>query len=537
MNKVTILLSGALDFGTVGRHIISFIETLSIDKNNEIFIDVNYCDFNNKEVASYIKQKIKNKNIKLSSDKSDDFLYDFLIFTDAISLSYHSFIVAKSLTKKAKIKICYPVFDGTFPPLEWVKIINEHFDLCLSPSRYCAYNLKRHGVKIDCFGLHCTILNEELLKLDIDYNEKKKFRFGFVGSNDKRKNISYIIQAFGEVFADNDDVELFIHSSYGYDFTYEKEIEEKLNKYKNKSNIIFNKGYISQKELFDTIKTFDSYIYPQTTTGYFTTPAEMLSYGIPIAISDIPVHLELLDYIDEKNNIFFIEHKIPKPIFHPALDYRCCGVQLDCEINSIANQIKNIYGNRKKLYTKNLIKKRKDLGKSLSAKKLAKIYNNLVKPSLISVVEGKQSKIENNIFFMSDKLYNKYRLAGLIEPNQLTNVNIKHPEENYPSERSEIFQGIEITSNDSQHLYWNIHNMDERFSSLSQECISENNSKTKSEHVSNIKRDKYLGKIIRTANRCNINYFIKIIYYILKFYCLVKRLLNSPKRKLKRIKN
>lgn len=526
MNKVTILLSGVLDFGTVGRHIISFIETLSLDKNNEIFIDVNYCKFSNQEVALYIKQKTKNQNIKLSSDKGDDFLYDFLIFTDAISLSHHSFIVEKSLTKKAKIRICYPVFDGTFPPLEWIKIINEYFDLCLSPSRYCAHNLKRHGVKIDCFGLHCAIFNEELLKLDVNYDEKKRFRFGFVGSNDKRKNISYIIEAFGEIFTKNDHVELFIHSSYGHDFTYEKQIKENLNKYKDKSNIIFNKGRISQNELFNIIKTFDSYIYPQTTTGYFTTPAEMLSYGIPIAISDIPVHLELLDYIDKENNIFFIEHKIPKPIFHPALDYRCCGVQLDCEISSIANQIKNIYDNRKKLYTKNLIKERKNLGSSLSAKKLAKTYNNLVRPSLVSVVERKKSKIENDVFFMSDQLYKKYCLAGAIEPNQLTNVNITNYEEDYCSEHSEVFQGIEVTSNDSQHLYWNIHKMDKKISLLNHGSIIENNS---------IKRNKYLEKITRAVNKHDINFFIIILYYILKLYCSVKGIINSPKRKLKKI--
>ena len=69
------------------------------------------------------------------------------------------------LLNKFKIKICYEVFDGSIPPLDWIDIINDNFDICSSPSAWVRDRLVKYGVKIPCFHLPCVVFNDDLLQM------------------------------------------------------------------------------------------------------------------------------------------------------------------------------------------------------------------------------------------------------------------------------------------------------------------------------------------------------------------------------------
>jgi len=219
MNKIKpkILISGPLNYGPIGRHAISFAETLIKNENNQIFIDQYWFD-------NFCYDEIEKNNLKLFfQTNSIDVIenhsnteYDFLIYTGVLSHGTSDIQINRIVNLKAKIKICYPVFDGTVPPLEWIDIINNHFDICTSPSNYVAQNLLKHGVKIPCFGLHCAILNKELLEKWPNH-DIKKIRFGFIGAAEQRKNPIKVVEAFHRNFANNEKVELYLHCSYSFE--------------------------------------------------------------------------------------------------------------------------------------------------------------------------------------------------------------------------------------------------------------------------------------------------------------------------------
>ena len=437
-----------------------------------------------------------------------------------ISLDYKNFLIADALRRKSKIKACYSVFDGSIPPLEWIQIINDFFDICITPSKYCAHNLKRNGVKIDCFEIRCALTNKDLLKEPPHYQENERFRFGFIGSNDERKNLVSLIEAFGQLYTKEDNVELYIHSSYSGNSDYDNKILRALEQYQKTSHIIFNNIYISQTGLNNLIKTFHSYIYPQTTTGYFTTPAEMLSYGIPIVISNIKPHQELLEYIQEKDHIFFIDHTIPKPIFHPAFDYRFCGVQFDTSVSTIKSQIHNLYQNRNRLFSNKLIAERKDAGFKLSANALRPVYETLIDPSLISIVDAKASRIKDRTFFMSNTLYQKYQYHKINFNSNISKITLLTEEENDREEKDPRFIAIETSAKESQKIYSMIYTIDDKIKNLTQLFHS-------TQSTQQIKAEKTLQKIKKYTYKYETYYFLAAVSMVFSLYSSLKRIITT----------
>ena len=349
MRKVKILLAGHCSLDPLGRHIISFLGAFLQNEANEIYIDKHYLKKNYDTLNEFFSDELKSKKLHFSDELPDDFEYDFLIFTDSISLSPTQDWEKRILKKNAKIKICYPVYDGSVPPLHWIDIINNNFDICLSPSEYCAHNLRRYGVKIDCFGLECAVLIEDFLKIKPFQNKDNMFRIGSIGASDFRKNIPLLMRSFAQAFSKQDNVELFIHSSYGKDLTCDDEILKTYEECKKRANITLQLKKISHTEMIDLWSSFDAYISPQTTTGYFTTPLEACAVGLPVILSDIHPHLELKKFIPEKNNLFFTRHDVISTAFHWVFDYRQLGCKFDATEEEYTKTFKKIYQDREKL--------------------------------------------------------------------------------------------------------------------------------------------------------------------------------------------
>jgi glycosyltransferase involved in cell wall biosynthesis len=405
--KIKILISGPLNFGPIGRHALSFISALSENKSNQILVDDYWIDKSHQQdLVAFIEEN--NANIVSDPESSG---YDFLIYTGVLSHGASDRQIDRIIDLKAKIKICYPVFDGTVPPLEWIDIINDHFDICSPPSNYVAHNLARYGIKVPCFGLHCAILNDELLKQRPN-DDDKKIRFGFIGAAEQRKNPIKVIEAFHKSFAKNDNVELFMHCSYSFEEKYLEELKSLVRKYSKTSNIIFSYGENkSHDEMVEIFSSFNCYIYPQKTSGYFTTPAEALSLGIPIIISDIGVHQELVQhsFLKEKDGLFLIPCGIAEYICHHSLDKRYLGAQYDCVIDDISEAMLKFYKMRKELFSKPSINKRKKAGLSYNAKSLAVIYNNLINPKEIYISKSDNQIQEDILCINSERVYQKYK--------------------------------------------------------------------------------------------------------------------------------
>lgn len=409
---VKILISGFINFGPIGRHLLSFVNALSLQKDKEIFIDKYWFDnYGPNEIEEKeLKDLFLKNNINIAQDHSIN-NYDFLVYTGVLSHGASDRQIDRIINLEAKIKICYPVFDGTVPPLEWINIINNYFDICTTPSNYVAHNLLRYGVNIPCFGLHCAILNDELLKKEPN-NNLTKIRFGFIGAAEQRKNPIKVVEAFHKNFAGNNNVELFMHCSYSFEEEYLEKLKSLVEKYKKTSNIIFSyREHKTHDEMMEIFSSFNCYIYPQKTSGYFTTPAEALSLGIPAIISDIGVHQELMQHssLKEEDGLFSIPCNIADYIYHSSLDKRYLGAQYDCEVDDISEAMLKFYKIKNEIFSKTSIDKRKRAGLAYNAKSLSAIYNNLITPKKIYISQS-DSQVQKEILCInSERVYQKYK--------------------------------------------------------------------------------------------------------------------------------
>jgi glycosyltransferase involved in cell wall biosynthesis len=517
MKKVKILLAGRLDLGPLGRHMLSFIETLSQNPKYEVYIDLYYinlykCDSlsTNKLLEDYTKIH----NIFVANK---DYEYDFGIFTDLLTLSYDDKIYETFLKRKCTVRICYEVYDGSLPPLDWIDIINDNFDICLSPSIYISQSLHKAGVKVPCFNLPCTVFNEDLLNKKVNINTKK-CRFGFIGGAEQRKNLIKTIKAFHIAFKGNPDVELYIHSSYSAEPEYLKKTKKIIKDYSSEgTNIVFKyNNHLEKDEMYELISTFNFYIYPSKTTGYFTTPAEALSLGIPVIVTDIPVHQELLQDLKEDDGIFKIKANIPQPIKHSYLGEKYLGVQYDCAVEEVTKQLGLAYKKVDKLFTKDLIKKRKERGEMYSLNSVLPFYHSLISP--LEFISSKNPFIDKNgVFYCEDfNLLQKYKSI--------------YPDLNFSYKKTKkVINNVNHLHIADEHNTAIIEDLCKEIELYRSNVFFNSNSSLK-------KKEKYLKKIARATDKYNVYYIIRILYYILKIYCLFKRILSLPKRKLKRLK-
>ena len=403
-----ILLAGRLDLGPLARHIRAFIETLAQDDNNKIFIDPFYIDFYRCDsfgTKKLLDEYLQYKNVWMASPYQK---YDIGIFTDLLTLQYGDGIYKHFLTYDCGIKICYEVFDGSLPPSDWINIINSNFDICCAPSVYIADRLKASGVTIPCFNLPCVVFNDELLQLTPTINNTT-YRFGFIGGAEQRKNAVKVIKAFHQAFDGVPDVELYLHCSYSPEPEYVAECFSLVQEYSKTQKITFKfQQRISKEEMYKLIASFNFYIFPTKNTGYFTTPCEALSVGIPIIVSDIPVHQELVQSLTEKDGAFLIKADEVDIMIHSYLGNKCLGVQYDMSVAEIAKQMKKAYSLRKQLFSKVQVEKRKSVASQYSLASLTKTFLALAHPKefVLSKIEGIEGE---TLFCHSQAVYSKYK--------------------------------------------------------------------------------------------------------------------------------
>ena len=190
-----------------------------------------------------------------------------------MTLQYNDTYYREFLKRNCKLRICYEVFDGSIPPLDWIEIINNDFDICCAPSVYIRDCLVKYGVKIPCFNLPCVVFNDALLSMS---PRKKDFlRFGFVGGAEQRKNLLKVIEAFHKAFKNNKQVELYIHSAYSPEEDYINVCQYLVNEYSKYNKISFHlRKPVGTEEMYDLISSFDFYIFPTKSPVISPPPAK-----------------------------------------------------------------------------------------------------------------------------------------------------------------------------------------------------------------------------------------------------------------------
>ena len=152
---------------------------------------------------------------------------------------------------------------------------------------------------------------KENIEFSNRYLLKKKYSFIYVSSFEVYKNHIQLMKAFNEL-KKNYDVSLTIVGSAPYKKRYNEilKIKKKLDP---NNKFLFIKHHISQKDIMKIYNNYDVGIHASTCENFPNIVIEMLSQGLPVITSDIPVMKEILgnEYIFFKGDD---EHSIEEKI-------------------------------------------------------------------------------------------------------------------------------------------------------------------------------------------------------------------------------
>ena len=361
------------------------------------------------ELNLYI-HNLSEKTVKLPENTfkaRTDIDYDIGIYAAVLSHHFNDRIREPFFKYKCLIRYCYPIYDGTVPPKEWINIINSEFDGALVHSYHVGKTFTNNGCIKPYIPVGLILDNDNYLKYKKKLNSKI-FSFGFIGALEQRKNPIKIVKAFSNLFHNREDVQLLIHSSYSFEEQYLEEFKKIL----LADNIKFSFRNLEIKELEKLHKKIDCYVYPSKAEGYSITPRDALAVGSCLILSDIGVHKELVHNLTKQDGVLFVNANIPEPIKHYSLHKRYLGVQFDCQVSDLEAKMLYMYQNAKKVMSKESILKRKEVAKKYNISNMKRYFLSLVKPKRIKYEStDRTSVLEDGTFICNDcNLYEKYNL-------------------------------------------------------------------------------------------------------------------------------
>ena len=128
-------------------------------------------------------------------------------------------------------------------------------------------------------------INHYNIKEQTTQKNSRKCNFIYTGHLSKEKNVSFVLNAFSKVFFDNQDIKLFVLGSG----TESGILEET---YQRFSNIRFV-GRVSDVAKY--LEKSDIYVSASRSEGMPNGVLEAIASGLPILLSDIPQHEEILN--------------------------------------------------------------------------------------------------------------------------------------------------------------------------------------------------------------------------------------------------
>lgn len=143
-----------------------------------------------------------------------------------------------------------------------------------------------------------------------DAKTKHSTNYIFVGSITKRKGIDLLLDVFGEL---NDEYQLFVCGSPN-----EKEGEDLVEKYKNKSNIHFN-GFVNGDEKNTTFSNADVFVLPTLAEGLPISILEAMFFGLGIITTSVGAIPEIVG----KDNGFVIQPGDKEKLKECVVKYHC----------------------------------------------------------------------------------------------------------------------------------------------------------------------------------------------------------------------
>lgn len=348
-------------------------------------------------------KRLLSKNNQNNGHFEEVYLYDQHIGNVIISFILLPLRLSNS---KEVIKVAYSMFESTKIPDEWVRVLNEYFDLVVVPSKFLTKVYKRSGVNIPIFKISPGLYLDSFLDSPVKNKRNKPFVFGCSAAFLPRKNQELLLNAFLDRFGNNRDVILKLQGWYG-----DINIINKLNdiiKSRNAFNVQLITEKLNAKEYLAFMQSLDCYVLISKGEGFSVTPRESIALGIPTIISNNTAHKILC------KTPYFVSVKsdIKEPADYNLILGDYYGYDFNTDKPNVIEVLDKVYTNYE--YYFNRAQEGRHWVKKYTYNNLEQKYLNLVKPQKITL--GDKNKITSKYLMTNSKnLYGKYLSLYLVK--------------------------------------------------------------------------------------------------------------------------
>lgn len=189
---------------------------------------------------------------------------------------------------RAPFLAVYTMWEGKGLPVERVRLVNEHADLCVVPSEWCAEGFRESGVEVPiCIVPLGVSLADYPYMMRNGRTPESPYRFLWNGNKDGRKGWKLVYQAFWKAFkgVDASQVELWLHfrdEGLGYPCADE--------------NVKMLNGYQSRSLIQRMLQQVDCFVFPSRGEGWGLPPREAAATGLPVIATNYSGLAEQIDH-------------------------------------------------------------------------------------------------------------------------------------------------------------------------------------------------------------------------------------------------
>ncbi|QHC65690.1 glycosyltransferase [Rathayibacter sp. VKM Ac-2759] len=277
------------------------------------------------------------------------------------------------------LRIAHMAYDSDALPEQWVRILNDRFDIALFSSAYLVEVAERSGVRIPVGTLPIGLELEPLLARRYRSPLPSRTRFGTVSAYHSRKGLDLLVEAFLLAFGHDSSVELVIHSNLAMGDTLERVTA--LAADAPVDNIRLSTGNLSEADKNGLIDSFDVYVNVSAGEGYSIGPREALALGKPLVLSRIPPHLDM----EGPAGVLFVDPIGSRPAQYPEIENLVIGRQALLRPVDIADVLTDARAFVQSDEAASTARERRDRAAEFSYSRLSQVYAELLDPDDASV--------------------------------------------------------------------------------------------------------------------------------------------------------
>ena len=304
-------------------------------------------------------------------------------------------------TTKRQVRFAYTMFESTRIPRDWVHILNTSFDGAIVPDEFLVEVYRESGVKIPVFVIPLGRDFSRYLEAPIKGARGTPFVFANFSACNARKNLLKLVQAFGDAFGNNSDVQLRLGWRW-VDGELPRSIFSEISA-RGLTNVTIDQRAFDAQAYFDRFQQVDCYVNIATGEGFSIQPREAMALGIPVIATDNTGQKPICNS--------GLVRVVPSPYAIKALypfpgDF---GSQYQCRTEDVVEALRDVYTNYETYLQKG--PEARSWASQYHFTKMTPQYRSLIKP--VQVMLGKMNKIgtDGTVVTTSKSLIRKYRSA------------------------------------------------------------------------------------------------------------------------------